>query len=115
MLVQASQEGPKSTLPRFLFYSLSFVWLYLSVLCKLRARGSVRVGVSLNLVTGSGVHGKGPTLVMSTPAQLKLGPQTSLGPVWRVFAIMGVILSSHGAELELELIQPHMTQSQCCG
>jgi hypothetical protein len=61
-----------------LFFSFFFVCLYLSVLCKLRARGVVRVGVSLNLVTRSGVHEEGPTMMMSTPAQLKVGPRADV-------------------------------------
>jgi hypothetical protein len=60
--------------PKVFLSSLSFcVCLYFSVLCKLCARGVVRVGVSLNLVTRSGVHGEGPTLMMSTPAWQQIG------------------------------------------
>jgi hypothetical protein len=46
-----------------------FACLYFSVFCKLRARGAVRVGGSLNLLTRSGVLGEGPTLMMSAPAR----------------------------------------------
>jgi hypothetical protein len=67
----------------FLFFSFFlFVRLYLSALCKLCARGVVRVGVPLNLVTRSGVHGEGPTLMVSTPARQQICLKSDR---WQVF------------------------------
>ena len=72
------------------FFLCVCVCLYFAVLCKLCARGVVRVGVSLNLVTRSGVHGEGPTLMMSTPAREQIGLK-----ILSVTGFPGVILS-HG-------------------
>ena len=61
------------------------------MLCKLCARAVVRVGVSLNLVMRSGVHGAGPTLVKSTPARQQIGLKSL---AWQVFQTTGLDYSS---------------------
>ena len=81
------EHSPKAL--RFFSFFLC-VCISLCYLCKLYARGVVRVGESLNLVTRSGVHGEGPTLMMSTPARQQIGLK-----ILSVTGFSGVILS-HG-------------------